>query len=240
MMDEPYSCVRAVGISPVRRLLAAGPAADAVAQVAAGAPEVEPVVARVGEARHQLLIDHLGGLAEVGHILAGVAARLGDEVAEVLHQVDPHRLLRRRSPAARSPARSRVEIFVAAPELEEERLVVDAGAAEDHLVVGHVDPARQHLAGALHAVAQPDVRPPGRAVERPAVGGHRVDIVEQQRVGRQLVHVAAQVEQHRDGAQRAEHAARAERIADALLDAVALRDLDVAARRRPGRPAGRS
>ena len=78
-------------------------------------------------------------------------------------------------------------------------------------------------------MAEADVRAAGRAVHRPAVGGHRVDVVEQQRAGRDRVEVGAQVEQDRDRAQRAEHAAGTERVAHALLDAVAPWNLDVAA-----------
>ena len=87
-------------------------------------------------------------------------------------------------------------------ELEEEGLVVDPGADEVDLVVGRADPAGQHLAGALHAVAQPHERAARPGADRPAVGRHRVDVVEQQRVRSQIVHIVAQVEQHRDRAQR--------------------------------------
>ncbi len=62
---------------------------------------------------------------------------------------------------------------------------------------------------------------------RPTVGGHRIDVVEQQRVRRQVIHVVAQVDQHRDGAQRAEDATRPQGIAYTLLHAVALGNLNV-------------
>ncbi len=71
------------------------------------------------------------------------------------------------------------------------------------------------------------MRPARGRIHGPAVGGHGVDVVEQQRIGRDVVHVVAQIRQHRDGAQGTEDAARPQRVAHALLHAVFLRDIDV-------------
>ena len=45
--------------------------------------------------------------------------------------------------------------------------------------------------------------------------------------GASVIHVVAQIDEHGDGAQGAKDAARPQRVAHALLHAVALRDLDV-------------
>ena len=105
--------------------------------------------------------------------------------------------------------------------------MIDPGAAENQLVVGHLEPPGQHLAGTLHAMAQPDVRPPGGTIKGPAVRRHRVDVVEQQRVRSEPIQLVPELDQHGNGAQRPEDAARAKRVADTLLDAVTLRDFDV-------------
>ena len=52
-------------------------------------------------------------------------------------------------------------------------------------------------------------------------------IVQQPRVGADLLHVLREVQHHRDGAQGAEHAAHAQRIGDGLAQAVLLRNLEV-------------
>src|SRR3712207_2239904 len=68
-------------------------AAQTVAQVPSGPAEVEPVVGFGNKARHELVFDHPGALAEVRRVLAGVAARFGNEVPEMLHELDAHGLL---------------------------------------------------------------------------------------------------------------------------------------------------
>src|SRR5690606_13795331 len=112
-----------------------------------------------------------------------------------------------------------IQVLCAALEFEEKRLVVDACAQERNLVVRHADPARQHLRRALDAVAQTDMRPAGAIGYRPAVDRYRIDVVEQQCVWGKVVHILAQIKQHRNGAQAAEDTAWAKCIADALLDA---------------------
>ena len=56
---------------------------------------------------------------------------------------------------------------------------------------------------------------------------HRVGVVEQPGVGAELGHVGGDALHHRDGAQRAEDAADAQRVADRLPQAVPARDLEV-------------
>ena len=87
--------------------------------------------------------------------------------------------------------------------------------------------------GARHAVAQ--ARRSGCCVARltrPAVHRHRVDVVQEDHIRAQLFHVAAHLQQHRDGAQAAHDAADAERVGDRLAQAVALGNLEIHHRRR--------
>ena len=72
-----------------------------------------------------------------------------------------------------------------------------------------------------------------RLGDGPAEHRHRVDVLQQQRVGAELLHVAADVEQHRDRPQAAHDPADAERVGDRLAQPVALRDLEVDDGRRP-------
>ena len=72
--------------------------------------------------------------------------------------------------------------------------VVDARAAVDHLLVGCAEPFGQHLAGALHAVAQPDgPQGGGRLGQSPHVHRHGVGVVKQPGVGADGGHVRGDI-----------------------------------------------
>ena len=64
-------------------------------------------------------------------------------------------------------------------------------------------------------------------LDGPAEHRHRVGVVEEVGVRSDLLDVSADVEHHRDGAERAEDARRAARVADVDVDAVLLGDQDV-------------
>ena len=81
---------------------------------------------------------------------------------------------------------------------------------------------------ALHAVAQADRLHAAVLVAGPGVHRHRVGVVQEQRARfGDLADVLAEVEQRGDGALGVHDAARAERIAHALVDAVLQRDIDI-------------
>ena len=103
------------------------------------------------------------------------------------------------------------------------------GAGVGDLLVRRADPLGQHHGRALHAVAQPGQLDEGLALHGPAQHGHRVGVVEQDRVRAVALHVPDDVQHHRDGAQGAENARRAARIADVDIHAIFLGDLDVVA-----------
>ena len=121
----------------------------------------------------------------------------------------------------------RVEIFFVSPEFEEERLMIDSGAEEGDVVNKGRQSIGEHLAGSLNAMTKPNVRATGCGVYRPTICGHRIDVVQQQRVRRKIVQFQAKIDQDRDGPERAKHASRTKRIAHALLYAVSLRYFDV-------------
>jgi hypothetical protein len=64
----------------------------AMMQITAGAAIAVPIVILISEAWDQVFLHHLGALAKVGHVLAGVPAGFGDEVSKVLHYLDAYRL----------------------------------------------------------------------------------------------------------------------------------------------------
>ena len=112
-------------------------------------------------------------------------------------------------------------------ELQEPGHVVDAGGEEIDLFLRHADVAGDQVHRRLHAVAEADELEPRDPAQRPAAHGHGVGVVEQERVGAELLHVRGDLEQGGDVPQGAEDAARPQRVADALVDAVLERDLVV-------------
>ena len=80
----------------------------------------------------------------------------------------------------------------------------------------------------LHPVAQPDGSDPPVGVAGPGVHRHRVGVVQEQRTRLgDLANVPADVQQRGDGALAVHDAPGADGVADALIDAVLQRDLDV-------------
>ena len=103
----------------------------------------------------------------------------------------------------------------------------------------HLDAVGDLPVRALHAVAQTDGLHAAVLVAGPGVHRHRVGVVEEERARfGDLADVLAEVEQRGDGALGVHDAAGAERVADALVDAVLERDVDVESGRLPARPGG--
>ena len=119
-----------------------------------------------------------------------------------------------------------IEVSAIVLQPQEPAHVVDAGLYEIDLILGNPDIARDEVHGRLHAVAQADKLDVGGA-NGPAHHGHGVHIVEQQGARAQLLHVPRHVDRHRNAAKRPKDAARPHRIADALVDAVLERDVDI-------------
>ena len=156
---------------------------------------------------------------------------LGHEIAQPLKHLVAHAVAIRHTPLRNHSADQRVEILAVALELEVEGHMVDAGAEVVDRFDRHADIARQLAGGVLHAVAQPDGLDLSGAVDRPAVHRHRVDVLQECHIGAELFHVAAHVQQHRDGAQPTEDPADAQRVGDRLAQAILLGNLKVDHRR---------
>ncbi len=108
-------------------------------------------------------------------------------------------------------------------------LVVDSRADVVELaqIIG-VQNLRDLFAAVLDAVAEPDRIDLAVLDRRPGVHRHGIGIIEERRAGlRHLGDVAAEIQDHRDVALPVEDAARADRIADTLVDAVFQRNPDV-------------
>jgi hypothetical protein len=122
-------------------------------------------------------------------------------------------------------AKLRIDVAAVVRELEVERQVVDAGAAILERVDAEV--GREVTGGALHRLAEADGADRAGPCDGPAGHRHRVHVLEQHRVGADVLHVAAHVEQQGNRAQAAHDPADPERVADRLAQAEALRHVEV-------------
>ncbi len=209
MISDAYSQLRSISSGVPRRELAL----DALVLLQALLAAADEVGDRDAEALDLGVVPHVPG-----RVLRGVLARLGREVAEAAVHVDAH------APQQVGVALDRlvepgVEALAAVLEAIQERLVVDAGAEVGDLLDRHAAQAGDHLHRALHRMAQSDDLGLRRAlVHELADHRHRVRVVEEPRARADLGHVVADAEHHRRGAQRADDAADAERVADRLAE----------------------
>ena len=178
----------------------------------------------------------MGALDPVGEVLGAVFRGFGEVVAEVAHHLEPHHVAVARAAGARGAVQLGgaalhlgVEILSGGAQLQQPRLVVDAGNAPlgGRRIVLHLQFLQQARHAGLHRVAQADRPHRAPAQHRAGHHRHRVGVVQQPRLRRRLLHVPRQVEHHRNGAQRAEDAADPQRVADGLAQAVALGHLEV-------------
>ncbi len=162
-----------------------------------------------------------------GHVLRGVLAGLGREVAEPPVHVHPH------PPAqlevlVEQGVEPRIERLPPMLEPQQPGLVIDPGAGVVDLLVRDAEQRGQVVHGPEDRVAEPgDVQVGGDRAEVGDVHRHRIRVVEQPRVRADLAHVGRDPVQHRERAQRAEDPADAERVRDGLPQAVLRRDLEV-------------
>ena len=169
----------------------------------------------------------LGVVAHVpGQVLGAVLARLGREVAEPRYMSTRTRRSSsgRASIARRAAGRGSRRVL----EAQEERLVVDAGAEERDLLDRHADEPAIISMVPCTEWQSPTTFVSACPIDEPADHRHRVRVVQEPRVRAHLGHVVADAEHHRRGAQRADDAADAERVADRLAQRRGGRDLVVA------------
>ena len=137
--------------------------------------------ARVLVERDVEALDQVGPrrLDEPRHVLGEVLGGLGDEVAEVPQHLVAHAVAGGR----RDLPQRRVEVLAVALEAQVERHVVDAGDEVVDLAGGSPRSAASSPAVRWTVWQSPTVRTLLAARDRPAEHRHRVDVLEQQRVG---------------------------------------------------------
>ena len=197
-----------------------------MAQIAAGLA-VDPV-GHVDPA-----LDLVGPLAVPGQVFGEVPVALGRIDAKALQHVDADLFLlgidrdaSRRRRSAR-PCRScrplRRESMYQVWWLMPEQTIVESSPRSGAEHLGDLRRRRAARRGRGPMVSHLAV-----FVRRPGVHRHRVGVVEEQRAGcGDLADVLAEVEDDRDVALAIQDAAGADRVADALVDAVFQRDADV-------------
>src|SRR5215204_6635528 len=174
-----------------------------------------------------------------------MVAGLRVEVPECLHHFGPHALhtpvvqaclgvradLRLSAVALRKvtqshhPAEFRVEILLVAFEAQKPRIMVDSCRQELHLIVRNANLSRHESGSLLDTVAQAHGSAP-QPVEIPADHRHRIDIVEQECLRRQLLEIAGDVAKDWGRAEKAKDSSGTESVANGLIDTVTARNLD--------------
>jgi len=124
-------------------------------------------------------------------------------------------------------ADQRIGVFAVPFVFDEPREMVDARADKRDLVHGRADPLGEHGRRALNAMAQPRDLHAGLALHGAAQHGHRVGVIEQERIGTMPFDVPADIQHDRDGAQCAEDAARTPRVAHVGVHTVLLGNEDI-------------
>ena len=105
--------------------------------------------------------------------------------------------------------------------------MVDPARAELDLAGRHREVGTELLHGVKHGMTEPDDREGARTKTGEHCCRHRIRIVEDQRARCEALDVGQDVEPHRQCAQRLEQPAGTDRVADALINAVAQRNLVV-------------
>ena len=159
-----------------------------------------------------------------------MACRFGHEVPELTHRLDADLLVDVIPRFLAVGAEERIEILARGLVGEGEKPchMVDAGTGVLNLFFGPIGVAGNQIHGGLDAVAETDkVDPIGQPAQSQAAGCHGVCVVQEKGMGTELFHILHQFGKNRHGPQAPHHSARAERIANALVDSVLHRDLVV-------------
>ena len=122
---------------------------------------------------------------------------------------------------------SGIQIHAIVFQLQVKCLMIDAGAGIGQLIIGNLQPIRQHMGSALNTVAQTGDVHVGILLHGVAQHGHGVGIVQEHRMGTVGLDVLADIQQQGDVAQGAENTGNTAGIADVDIHAVLLGNLDV-------------
>ena len=183
----------------------------------------------------------IGALDPVGLVFGVVFARFGDVVAEFAHHLDADHVagLVGRGGFAPLPdllvgqlLELRIEVLAVLLNRQQPGHVVDAGdvGAEVFfalLVTLQAEGGQQAFGADLDRVAETDRLHAAAAEHRAGEHRHRIGVVEEPGIRRDLFDLAGEVEHHRNRPQCTEDAADAERVGDGLAKAVFLGNLEV-------------
>ncbi len=153
--------------------------------------------------------------------------RLGHEVPEVTHDLEANGVLGEGLRVLQRIPQGRVGILAIALQLQEPGHVVDARNPVGHLAELGADVPRELVRRPLNAVTEAHIADRGALVHDPREHGHGVRVVDEQRVGAELLHVRADRQHLGGAAEGPEDAPRPNRIADALAHAELGRNLDL-------------
>ncbi|KAF9115366.1 hypothetical protein BGX30_006315, partial [Mortierella sp. GBA39] len=121
----------------------------------------------------------------------------------------------------------RIRVLAVPAKIQVERLMIDACAEIRDLLFRRPDPPGQHRCRSLHAVAQTCHGHVCFALHRPAQHRHRIRIIQKYRLRTVSLDIAANVQHHRNRAERPEYAGWPARISDINIYAILFRNLDV-------------
>ena len=119
-------------------------------------------------------------LAEPGHVLRVMKARLGQEVSEVLHHLESHHILIVNLGFLHLFVEQRQGIFAVPLETEEPGLMVDAGDPMAGLLVGCTNVLGEGHRGMLDAVTEADKAHVGGHAHGPRDNRGRILVVQHQ------------------------------------------------------------
>ena len=180
--------------------------------------------------------DLIGSLAIPRHVLAQMPVRLGRVITEAAQHIYAHLLLFAESRMRfKQFQQARNHIQAPPTHLHVPGLMIDAGADDIDIVARHSlvfgDPALAPrpklnalgdlLVAMLNTVTQANGPHAAILVASPSIHRHRIRIIQEERAGLgHIADIAANVQQRRDRPLTVHDAARADRIADALIHAV--------------------
>ena len=174
-----------------------------------------------------VFLDQVGTLAEPCVVFGVVAAGFGNIVAQVNEHLIAYPFTVINLRILDHFLQSGVQIHAVVFQLQIKCLMIDTGAGIDQLIIGNLQPIRQHMGSALNTVAQTGDVHVGILLHGVAQHGHGVGIVQEHRPGTVGFDVPADFQQQGDVTQSAENTGNTARIANVGIHTVLLGNLDI-------------
>ena len=111
--------------------------------------------------------------------------------------------------------------------------MVDAANPVGKFIFGDADVFRQFGSGTLDTVANPNIFNGGVIINRPADNGQRIGVIDEQCIRADLLHITADIHDHRHITQPEEDAEGTDRIAGAFNYAVLIGNISIRSRGNP-------